>query len=304
MERSGGADGESPARGADPSETPRPGDAGPGSEPVRRLADQVFSRVAGAPLLRGNAVRLLKDASENYSAWLSAIGSARRSVHFENYLVHDDDVGRRFAEALRARAREGVPVRVLYDWLGCLGRSGSRFWRHLSEGGVEVRCFNPPRLSQPLGWIGRDHRKCLVVDGRVAFVTGLCLGSMWEGSPRRGLPPWRDTGVEVRGPAVAEVAHAFADSWAATGAPLPRGETAEAEPRIEGDADLRVIATTPGRAASTASTLSSPPSPAGPSGCRTRTSPAPRSTSRPCGPRRGTASTSGSSCPARAATSR
>ncbi len=175
-----------------------------------------------------------------------AIGSARRTVHFENYILHDDDVGRRFAEALRSKAREGVPVRVIYDWFGCLGKASARLWRQLREGGVDVRCYNPPRLGEPLGWIGRDHRKCLVVDGRVAFVTGLCVGTMWEGAPERGLSGWRDTGVEVRGPAVAEVAQAFADTWAATGPPLPLEEVSEPGPPAEGDVDLRVVASTPG----------------------------------------------------------
>jgi len=118
----------------------------------------------------------------------------------------------------------------------------------LREGGVDVRCYNPPRLSQPLRWIARDHRKCLVADNRVAFVTGLCVGARWEGAPERGLPGWRDTGLEVRGPAVAEVAHAFADSWAATGAPLDPDEVSSAPSPVEGDVDLRVVASTPGTA--------------------------------------------------------
>ncbi len=218
------------------------------SEAMRGLDDQLFSRTAGAPLVRGNAVRLLRDAADNYPAWLAAIRSARTSVHFENYIVHDDDVGRRFAAAFLEKAREGVPVRVVYDWLGSLGKASTRFWRRLREGGVDVRCYNRPRLDQPLGWIARDHRKCLVVDGRVAFVTGLCVGRMWEGAPERGLPGWRDTGVEVRGPAVAEVAHAFADTWAATGAPLAADEVAVPGPAAEGDLDLRVVASTPGTA--------------------------------------------------------
>ncbi|MHB8799597.1 MAG: phospholipase D-like domain-containing protein [Thermoanaerobaculia bacterium] len=246
MERSEEPGRESPA--------PEPGPAGAGSlipataDPatLRKLADQVFSRVAGAPLVHGNTVRLLRDAEENYPAWLSAIGSARRSVHFENYLVHDDEVGRRFAAALGDKAREGVPVRVLYDWFGCLGKAGPRFWRRLREAGVEVRCFNPPRPGQPLGWIVRDHRKCLVVDGKVAFVTGLCVGTMWEGSTERGLPGWRDTGIELRGPVVSTVAHAFADSWTATGPALPPGEISGPEPVAAGGVDLRVVATTPG----------------------------------------------------------
>ncbi len=216
------------------------------SAALRRITDQVFSRVVGAALVRGNTVRLLRDGAENYPAWLNAIGSARHSVHFENYIVHDDDIGRRFADALREKAREGVPVRVVYDWFGCLGKASSRFWRHLTETGVDVRCYNPPRASQPLGWIARDHRKCLVVDGQVAFVTGLCVGMMWEGAAERGLPGWRDTGIEVHGPAVTDVAHAFADTWAATGAALPPSEIPAIGPPAEGDVDLRVVATTPG----------------------------------------------------------
>lgn len=217
-------------------------------EVVRRLGDQLFSRTAGAPLVRGNAVRILRDAAENYPAWLAAIRSARRSVHFENYIIHDDDVGRRFAAAFLEKRRDGVPVRVVYDWFGSLGKASAGFWRRLREGGVDVRCYNAPRLDQPLGWIGRDHRKCLVVDGQVAYVTGLCVGRMWEGKPEGGVPAWRDTGVEVRGPAVAEVAHAFADSWASTGAPLPPDEVGSADLAAEGDLDLRVVASTPGTA--------------------------------------------------------
>jgi cardiolipin synthase len=218
------------------------------SEAIRRLSDQLFSRTAGAPLVRGNAVRLLRDAAENYPAWLAAIREAQRTVHFENYILHDDAVGQRFAAAFFEKARDGVPVRVVYDWFGSLGKAFGGFWRRLREGGVDVRCYNPPRLDRPLGWIGRDHRKCLVVDGEVAFVTGLCVGRMWEGAPERGLAGWRDTGVEVRGPAVAEVAHAFADTWAATGAPLAADEVVAPGLSAEGDLDLRVVASTPGTA--------------------------------------------------------
>ena len=120
------------------------------SEAIRRLSDQLFSRTAGAPLVRGNAVRLLRDAAENYPAWLAAIREARHAVHFENYIVHDDDPGRRFAAAFLEQARDGVAVRVVYDWFGSLGKASAGFWRRLREGGVDVRCYNPPRLDQPL----------------------------------------------------------------------------------------------------------------------------------------------------------
>ena len=111
-------------------------------EALRRLGDQLFSRTAGAPLVRGNAVRLLRDAAENYPAWLAAIRSARRTVHFENYILHDDDVGQRFGTAFLEKARDVVPVRVVYEWFGSLGKASAGFWRRLREGGVDVRCYS------------------------------------------------------------------------------------------------------------------------------------------------------------------
>src|SRR3954451_4533500 len=84
---------------------------------VRELAGQAFSRAAGAPLVEGNSVRLLLDARENYPAWLTAIDAAQRHIHFESYIVYEDEVGQRFADALLAKAREGVQVRLIYDWM-------------------------------------------------------------------------------------------------------------------------------------------------------------------------------------------
>jgi cardiolipin synthase len=215
----------------------------------RILAEQAFSRAGGAPLVPGNSVRLLRDAAENYPAWLEAIGGAQRTIHFESYIIHEDAAGRQFAELLAAKARAGVRVRLIYDWLGALGHASRRFWRALRQAGVEVRCFNPPRFDSPFGWLSRDHRKVIVVDGRVAFVTGLCVGQRWVGDPSRGIEPWRDTGVEIRGPGVADVEHAFAQTWALAGTPIPRKELPDrASLAVAGDTPLRVIATIPATA--------------------------------------------------------
>jgi cardiolipin synthase len=213
------------------------------------LAAQAFSRTAGAPLVRGNGIRLLKDAAENYPAWLEAIRSAQDIVHFENYIICDDDVGRQFAEALIAKAREGTRVRLLYDWMGTWTKTSGRFRQRLSDGGVEVRCFNPPRFDSPLGWLSRDHRKSICVDNRIAFVSGLCVAQMWVGYPEQGIPPWRDTGVELRGPAVADVARAFAHAWAQAGPALPVDDLPShgAFP-VAGTVDLRVVASMPATA--------------------------------------------------------
>ena len=215
--------------------------------PLREVADQAFSRAAGAPLIGGNHVRLLKDARENYPAWLTAIRAARHHVHFESYILYEDAVGWEFADALIEKARQGVVVRLVYDWVGGFRIASRRFWNALRSAGVQVRCYNPPQLRSPLGWLSRDHRKLLAVDGEVAFVTGLCVGLKWRGDPARNIAPWRDTGVEIRGCAVAEAERAFARMWAWTGEPLPETHIIRA-PAPAGDMSLRIVATEPATA--------------------------------------------------------
>ena len=213
---------------------------------VRVFAEQAFSRAAGAPLVAGNHARVLQDAAGNYPAWLAAIRGARRTILFENYIVADDDVGREFVAALAERAQAGVGVYALYDWLGAWGEAPAELWRPLAAAGGAVRGFNPPRLDSPFGWITRDHRKMIAVDGEVAFVAGLCVSRKWLGDPEHGQEAWRDTGIEVRGPAVADIEHAFGDAWAAAGAALPaEAYTDPASLPAQGDMALRVLATVP-----------------------------------------------------------
>ncbi len=217
---------------------------------LREFADQAFSRAAGAPLIAGNRIRLLRDAQENYAAWEEAIRGARRTICFESYIIHSDEIGRQFAELFASKARDGVRVRLIYDWVGALGHTRPSFWRLLRRAGVEVRCFNPPRFDSAFGWLSRDHRKSIVVDGRTTFVTGLCVGRQWAGDPKRGIAPWRDTGVEIEGPAVRDVEHAFNETWADCGAPLL--ESALAHPQsaqAAGSVSLRIIPTRPGTSA-------------------------------------------------------
>jgi cardiolipin synthase len=215
-------------------------------------AEQAFWRATGSRLILGNSACVLKDANENYPAWLKAIESAQRTIHFESYIIHEDEQGRVFADALIERARSGVHVRLIYDWVGAFNATSNKFWRRLREAGVEVRCFNRPRLDNPFGtfgpfdWLGRDHRKMISVDGRIGFVAGLCVGAMWIGDASAGVEPWRDTGVEIKGPAVAELERAFARMWAACGQPMPAEEIPEIK-SIQpcGDVALRIVASMP-----------------------------------------------------------
>ncbi|MBN8481151.1 MAG: cardiolipin synthase B, partial [Xanthomonadales bacterium] len=231
---------------AQPSALPR---AATSSASMRLLAAQAFSRAAGAPLIAGNRVDLLIDARANYDAWLASIRTARDSILFENYIFRDDDTAREFLDALVERARAGVRVRVVRDWLGCLGQSRKRFWAPLAAAGGEIRTFNPPRLGSPFGWLSRDHRKLLVVDANAGFLSGICVSAKWLGDPSREIAPWRDTGVALRGPAVAELVNAFADTWARLGAPLDDAASCYGAPcEAAGDVDVRVVATVPNAA--------------------------------------------------------
>jgi cardiolipin synthase len=214
---------------------------------LRELAERMFSRAAGAPLIGGNHVRLLEDGRENYPSWLEAIRSAHSHIHFENYFIREDEVGSEFAAAFIAKARAGVRVRVLCDWMGGFRKGSRRFWKALRSSGVELRIFNPPQFASPLGWLSRNHRKSLLVDGHIGFVAGLCVGREWLANPAHGITSWRDTGIEIRGPAVASIAQAFARTWSLAGAPLPDGELVH-KPAAAGDVSLRIVAGEPATA--------------------------------------------------------
>jgi cardiolipin synthase len=217
--------------------------------PLRQLAAQAFSRAAGAPLIPGNQARFLRDAAQNYPAWMDAIRGASRNICFENYIFTDDPLCRSFVEALAERASAGVKVRVLYDWLGTSTWRMRHLWRTLRAAGAEVRCFNRPRWDEPFSWLSRDHRKTLSVDGRIGFVSGLCVSARWLGKPDKQIGPWRDTGLEIVGPAVLELESAFARVWEVAGGSFPFEDRTSPEiVPADGSVSLRVVAGAPSTA--------------------------------------------------------
>jgi cardiolipin synthase A/B len=204
-------------------------------------------RASDAVLVRGNTARVLTDGPSAFDAWLTAIAEAREWIHLENYIIRNDRMGRLFRELLADRANDGVKVSLLHDWLGCWATPNS-FWRPLRAAGVEVRAFAPPKVSEPLRVLRRDHRKVVVTDGTYASVAGMCIGDEWAGDPEAGVPPWRDTGVEVTGPAAAVIDRAFARAWREAGALLPLEEIPDphSTPRT-GDVSIRIVEGEPGR---------------------------------------------------------
>ncbi len=179
--------------------------------------------IAGSPLTVGNKAVLLQDGPATYKAMFDAILGARDHIHLETYIIEDDEVGRKFADALIEKQAQGVQVILIYDSVGA-GGVPKDFFKHLTDNGVRVLEFNPVNpLTAKKGWQvnQRDHRKILIVDGRIAFVGGINISSVYSGgsfshaSKRRpdGSPQWRDTHLQVEGPVVAEFQKLFLATW-------------------------------------------------------------------------------------------
>jgi cardiolipin synthase A/B len=179
--------------------------------------------VSGTPLVVGNKVTLLQDGPATYQAMFDAISGAKASIHMESYIFEDDEVGRKFADALVAKRAQGVPVALIYDSVGS-SNTPREFFKRLSDNGVQVLEFNPLNpLDLKKGWQvnARDHRKLLVIDGRTAFMGGVNISSVYSSgsfnpsskSHADGSPTWRDTHLRVEGPVAAEFQKLFLDTW-------------------------------------------------------------------------------------------
>lgn len=189
-----------------------------------------------------NRVALLVDGAQAFPAMLAAIASARSSIGVETYILRDDGTGWRFARALAERARAGVDVRVVYDSWG--SSVGEDFLDFLRGAGVHVLAYHPIRLGGRVGQFlerhrRRDHRKVLVVDGRVGFTGGLNLADDYA-APEDGGRGWRDTHVRLEGPVAKELVHPFLITWRrAGGGPVEPGRWSTAVRRP--DPRVRVI---------------------------------------------------------------
>lgn len=172
-----------------------------------------MGQLVGPGILASNRVTALINGDQMFPAMLEAVRGAQKSITLETYIYWSGDVGRKFSEALAERSRTGVKTRVLIDWMGSR-RVDSRDLDTMRKAGVEVEKYNP------LGWFNlnparlnhRDHRKLLVVDGRVGFIGGAGFADIWQGnadSPEH----WRDSMFRLEGPAVGQMQAAFMDNW-------------------------------------------------------------------------------------------
>jgi cardiolipin synthase A/B len=180
---------------------------------------RTISDLFGPPLLRGNSVKMLQNGEEIFPDMLAAIGSAQRTITFENFVFSEGRVSNEFAEAMAERARAGVKVHFLQDAMGCNCLHG-RAMNLMRRAGVEVEIFRFFKLTR-LNY--RTHRKLLVIDGRLGFIGGVGISDDWSGD---GKTPgvWRDTQYRVEGPVVAQAQQAFLDNWMETRAAVLHGD--------------------------------------------------------------------------------
>jgi cardiolipin synthase len=215
----------------------------------------VVESVTDSPLTKGNRVTLLADGPAAYAAMFKAIQKAKDHINLETFIIEDDDVGRKFADLLLQKQAGGVQVNLIYDSIGSYS-TPTAFFQRMRDGGIQVVEFNPVNPFKAHGhWLltNPDHRKILIIDGTVAISGGINISSVYSSSPsgRRkveGAPqPWRDTDVQVEGPAVAEFQKLFFDTWRKQKGPELSGRNYFPDLKEVGNALVRVVGSTPGQ---------------------------------------------------------
>jgi len=208
----------------------------------------------GRPLIAGNAVTLLYDGPQTMASMMQAIGAAKDHINLETYIFDQDPVGLQFADLLMERQRSGVQVHVIYDAIGTIG-TPQAFFDRMRDAGIRMVAFNPVnplKLVGPWAPNNRDHRKILVVDGRVAFTGGVNISSTYSNSSlfrsksrSQANVGWRDTHIRIEGPAVAALQWEFLNSWVGQQAPaLSDANFFPPLPSV-GDKLVRILASAP-----------------------------------------------------------
>ncbi|MBB5349036.1 hypothetical protein JWG42_10250 [Desulfoprunum benzoelyticum] len=215
----------------------------------------VVESVTESPLTRGNSVVLLADGPATYAAMFTAIRQATEHINLETFILEDDAIGRQFIDLLLQKQGEGVQVNIIYDSIGSLD-TPEAFFKRLRDAGIQVVEFNPVNPLKPNGeWflIHPDHRKILIVDGRIAIIGGINISSVYSSrlsgrAKTKGQPlPWRDTDVQVEGPAVTEAQKLFLQTWQKQQGPELIERDYLPVQQEHGPALVRVVGSTPGQ---------------------------------------------------------
>jgi len=202
-----------------------------------------FGTMLGAPIVPGNRVDNLENGDRIFPAMLDAIATAQQSITFETYIYWSGEIGREFAEAFAERARAGVPVHVLLDWVGSQDIDEVLVDRMVAAG-VEVERFHPLHWYNLGRMNNRTHRKLLVVDGRVGFTGGVGIADDWMGDAQHAKQ-WRDSHYRLEGPVVAHLQSVFQDNWTQASGQVLQGERYFPQLQPVGDGEAQVFASSP-----------------------------------------------------------
>jgi cardiolipin synthase A/B len=165
----------------------------------------------GPPVVAGNRIEALQNGDEIFPSMLAAIRGARHTINFESYIYWSGEIGRSFADALVERAKAGVQVRVLLDWLGSQ-KIDDKVLDEMRDAGVEIFLFHPLSWYDIKRVNNRTHRKLLIVDGRIGFTGGVGIADKWQGHGQ-DANHWRDSHYRAEGPVVAQMQATFIDNW-------------------------------------------------------------------------------------------
>ena len=189
------------------------------------VSDPQFRRelgtLLGPAIIDGNRVQSLQNGDEIFPAMLAAIHAARQTITFETYIYWSGDIGWVFARALEERARDGVKVHVLLDWLGSQ-KIEQAMIDEMTASGIEIQRYHPLSWYNLGRMNNRIHRKLLVVDGKVGFTGGVGIADEWNGHAQ-DADHWRDSHYRLEGPAVAQMQAAFMDNWIKTSGKVVQG---------------------------------------------------------------------------------
>ena len=209
--------------------------------------DPQFRRAMGAllgpPLVGGNRAQELLNGEQIFPAMLAAIRSAQHTITFETYIYWSGDIGREFADALSERARAGVKVHVLLDWLGS-AKIDDSFLEEMRAAGVEIRKFHKPIWYNLVRLNNRTHRKLLVIDGKTGFTGGVGIAPKWTGAGQ-DADHWRDSHFHIEGPVVAQMQSVFMDNWLKVTGQVMHGEAYFPALKAVGNSDAQVFSSSP-----------------------------------------------------------
>lgn len=200
---------------------------------------RTMSGLLGPTLVSGNEVELLVNGNEIFPAMLEAIRGAQKTITLETFIYWSGKIGQTFADLLSEKARQGVRVHVLLDWLGS-NRLDAEMIRQMRESGVEVLRYHPPRWWQLRKLNRRTHRKLMVVDGKVGFTGGVGIADAWMGNAEHP-DEWRDNHYRIEGPIVAQVQQAFMDNWMRTRRKVLHSEAYYPQLEVKGGLDAQVF---------------------------------------------------------------